>query len=256
MGIIYFLVAIVATTLGALAGLGGGVIIKPALDLLGHYDIVTISLLSTVTVFSMAVVATYKQLKKGFVLRRELIIIAAGSVLGGVVGSTLFKWMLSTIDDTFASGLQALILALLLMVVLLRKYLPDYEVKNPVVVFTVGLLLGTTASFLGIGGGPINVLVILMILNMRIKEAAVGSVFIILLSQLSKILTFAVTTGLGGYDLTMLMFMVPGAVGGGIIGSKLNERMNPAHINGIFNGMITVLVLMNLFNAYRFLTTP
>ncbi len=31
MGIIYFIVAIFATTVGALAGLGGGVIIKPAL---------------------------------------------------------------------------------------------------------------------------------------------------------------------------------------------------------------------------------
>lgn len=253
MGIIYFLVAIIATTLGALAGLGGGVIIKPSLDMLGHYDISTISLLSTFTVFSMAAVSTYKQVRKGFIIRRELIYIASGSILGGIIGSTLFRWMLTLIDEGLASGLQALILAFLLILVLMRKILPDFEVKNPVIVFIVGMLLGTTASFLGIGGGPINVLVILMILNMRIKEAAVGSVFIILLSQLSKIITFAVTTGFGQYDLTMLYFMIPGAISGGLIGSQMNQKLNPDHINIIFNSMVAVLVLLNLFNAYNFL---
>ncbi|WP_062320313.1 hypothetical protein [Halolactibacillus sp. JCM 19043] len=60
MAVLYFLVALVATLLGSLAGLGGGVIIKPILDLLGDFDLATISILSSVTVLSMAVVSMFK----------------------------------------------------------------------------------------------------------------------------------------------------------------------------------------------------
>lgn len=32
-----------------------------------------------------------------------------------------------------------------------------FNVKNPIAILLSGLLLGTAAAFLGIGGGPINV---------------------------------------------------------------------------------------------------
>ena len=253
MGIIYFLVAIFATTVGALAGLGGGVIIKPSLDLLGHYDITTISLLSTFTVFSMAVVSTYKQIRAGFKIEKQLVALALGSIAGGILGKTLFTRLIAFVPEDLASGIQALILATLLLIVLFKKYLPDYHVKNAVIVFIVGLGLGATASFLGIGGGPINVAVIMMFLNMDIKKAAVSSVFAILLSQLSKILAFASTSGFSAFDLSMLWFMVPAALACGLLGSFLNHNLKTEHIHNIFNGLVSVLVLLNLYNAYNYL---
>lgn len=253
MGIIYFLVAFIATTLGALAGLGGGVIIKPSLDLLGHYDITTISLLSSFTVFSMAIVSTYKQIKKGFKIDKRLVFLAGGAIIGGVAGKGLFGLLINNIDETIASGMQAIVLAVLLLIVLFKKYLPDWNVKNPIIILIVGFCLGTTASFLGIGGGPINVAVIMMFLKMNIKESAVASVFVILLSQLSKILTFTVTGGLIGIDFTMLYFMIPAAIIGGLLGSMLNHHLKHEHIDRIFNVLVAVLVLVNIYNAYTFL---
>lgn len=253
MGIIYFLVAIFATTVGALAGLGGGVIIKPSLDLLGHYDITTISLLSSFTVFSMAVVSTYRQIKSGFRIEKQLIALAMGSIAGGILGKSFFTMLIQGVPEQLASGIQALILAGLLLIVLFKKYLPDYDVKNAIIIFLVGLGLGTTASFLGIGGGPINVAVIMMFLNMDIKKAAVSSVFAILLSQLSKIVTFAVTSGFSQFDLSMLWFMIPAAIAGGFMGSQLNRHMEHAYIDRIFNVLVSLLVLLNLYNAYGFL---
>ncbi len=61
MQFLYFLVAILATTIGSLAGIGGGVIIKPAMDFLGHYDLPTISVISSITVLSMAIVSTWRR---------------------------------------------------------------------------------------------------------------------------------------------------------------------------------------------------
>ena len=62
MEIIYFLVAILATTIGATAGLGGGVVIKPVLDSINTFTLPTVNLLSSATIFIMAVVSIIKQL--------------------------------------------------------------------------------------------------------------------------------------------------------------------------------------------------
>ena len=58
---IYFLVALFATSLGSISGMGGGVIIKPFLDAFGQFDAATIGVLSSVTVLTMALVAVGKQ---------------------------------------------------------------------------------------------------------------------------------------------------------------------------------------------------
>lgn len=55
--LIYALVIIVATSLGAVAGLGGGVIIKPLLDLVGAHDAAAINIYSSVAVFVMCCVS-------------------------------------------------------------------------------------------------------------------------------------------------------------------------------------------------------
>ena len=53
LNLIYALVIIVATSLEAVAGLDGGVIIKPLLDLAGAHDAATININRSVAVFVM-----------------------------------------------------------------------------------------------------------------------------------------------------------------------------------------------------------
>lgn len=60
--VLYFLIAIGATTVGSLTGMGGGVIIKPLMDVLHGFDVQTIGVLSSLTVFSMSVVSIGKQM--------------------------------------------------------------------------------------------------------------------------------------------------------------------------------------------------
>lgn len=158
MFFIYFITAICATTLGSLAGLGGGVIIKPILDALGDYNLSTVGVLSSITVFSMAFIATIKQFKSGFKINLSIVTLAIGSILGGGIGKKAFDIFLTLFDnESYGKGIQAIILTILLVLVLQKNSLPKYKIINISVVFLVGLLLGGIASFLGIGGGPINV---------------------------------------------------------------------------------------------------
>ena len=73
--------------MGSLTGMGGGVIIKPLLDLLKGYDVATIGVLSSITVFSMSVVSIGKQiLAKTKIPFATAVPLALGSVMGGILG--------------------------------------------------------------------------------------------------------------------------------------------------------------------------
>ena len=250
---IYFLTAIGATILGAMVGLGGGVIIKPMLDLIGYHDLATIGMLSTFTVFSMAIVAILRRLKEGYKFNYSIVaLFAVGSILGGNIGTTLFNQVLSLVatQDTLLA-FQSLLLALLLsMVIVLPKLkIKVSPIKNKFGIVIVGFILGVIAAFLGIGGGPINVVILVIIFGMDNKEAAVYSIFIILFSQFSKIFSTAVTMGFSSYDLQALWVMIPAGIAGGLIGSKLNKLLDTFTIARVFNIVVFLLIILNLFNC-------
>ena len=252
MFFIYFMTAICATTLGSLAGLGGGVIIKPVLDTLNNYDLPTVGVLSSVTVFSMALVATTKQFKNGFKIDLNTVILAIGSIVGGGIGQIFFDVFLTIFkNENVGKAIQAFILILLLVLVLFKNHLPKYRIKNVLIVFLVGIFLGAIASFLGIGGGPINVAILIMLFSFPTKNAATSSVFIILLSQFSKIFFISIDGGFSSYNLTMLPFMVTGGVLGGIFGAKLNHTLSNEYIDKIFNISIICIIFLNIFNIYE-----
>ena len=121
--------------------------------------------------------------------------------------------------------------------------------KNPIILFFIGLILGTIASFLGIGGGPINVMILVLLLNMDMKKAATTSVLIILLSQFTKLLLIGLGEGFSGYDLSMLYVMIPGGIAGGFIGAHFNHRLDHDSVHKIFNIAVTALVILNIYNV-------
>lgn len=250
MALIYFLIAFIATTFGALAGLGGGVIIKPVLDTLNDFDLATISVLSSATVFSMAVVSTIRQVRAGFRFEKRMIVLALGAAVGGAVGKQLFSIFIKSVDTNLLKGSQAVILAALLIIILLKDKLPKFNIKNLVFASGLGILLGTIAAFLGIGGGPINVAILCMFLGLATKDAAVISIFIILLSQASKLTLIQIDSGFSAYNLQMLWYMIPAGILGGLIGSKLNRKLSENHINKIFKIMIMLIICINIYNAY------
>jgi uncharacterized membrane protein YfcA len=250
MMILYFTIAILATIFGSLVGLGGGVVIKPVLDAIGTYDISTIGVLSSFTVFSMAVVSTGKQLKKGFKVEKNMLVITFGSILGGALGNGLFNLFLRLLNnDSLATSIQGIMLASLLTLVLFKEKLPKYHLDNSIILFFIGIILGGIASFLGIGGGPINVMVLVLLLGMDVKKSATTSVLIILFSQAVKLILIATRGGFGAYDLSMLYVMIPGGILGGFIGAHFNHHLSHDTIHKIFNIAIIGLILLNIYNV-------
>ncbi|WP_270658790.1 sulfite exporter TauE/SafE family protein [Paraclostridium bifermentans] len=257
MQIIYFLVALFSTILGSSAGLGGGIIIKPVLDSLGDYALPTINLLSSSTIFIMSIVTVFYQLKKKDKINpKNTIVVATGSVVGGIIGQKLMSFILSKdINIDLINNIQSIIIIILLISVFLymrnKGNIKSYKINNILAIGLLGLFLGAISAFLGIGGGPINVAAFTILFSMTANEAARNSILVIFFSQGSKIISIAVTTGFSSYNLDMLPYMLVGGVLGGIIGYKINKAVSEKSIIKIFNSVTLSIILLNLYNIFK-----
>ena len=256
---LFFLVSFGACVIGAICGIGGGVIIKPALDLFGWASVSTISFLSGCTVLSMSCYNVGKGMLAGDsqVDTRTGTPLAIGAAIGGVIG----KQMFSAIKAMFASpntvgAVQAGCLAVITLGTLLytinKARIPTHTISNPVVCGFIGLLLGIVSSFLGIGGGPINLVVLCYFFSMDTKTAAANSLYIILFSQAASFGMTLVTKTVPEFTLPNLLFMIAGGIGGGIVGRKLNKKMNNAAVDKLFIGLMWVIIAISIFNTWKY----
>ena len=145
--IVYSAVVLIATILGALTGLGGGVIIKPMFDLLGQDTAVTIGIYSAIAVFTMSIVSIFKQTKSGFSFNlKTLLSISLGSVAGGVIGELIFNNFVTLFSNTQVKITQNILLLVMLIFILIytknQNHFGKYRLKRFDSIFIVGLLLG------------------------------------------------------------------------------------------------------------------
>lgn len=254
IGIIYFIVIVLANTIGAIAGMGGGVIIKPVLDFIGAHSVAAISFYSTVAVFTMSIVSTSQQMKSGMEFNwAKIIWISIGALAGGGLGNTVFEFLLWGFNNASTVQLIQIIITILtlLFAFLYSKYeWISYDLNTVAWYVLCGLVLGFLASLLGIGGGPINVSLMMLMFAMPIKEATVYSICTIFFSQLSKLVTIWLSTGFQRYDLTVLLYIIPAAIVGGLLGAKSSKILPPQKVTFVFQCVVIVVFIINIYNGW------
>lgn len=251
--LIYSVIILFATFMGAFVGLGGGVIIKPLLDLIGHDSIATVNFISSCAVFSMSISSTIKHIRaKTKIDFKFIAVLSTGSVAGGILGTYLFDYMLTIFDNTALKRIQGIILGILLVVSVIYiniKNRKSLSVKHPIGIIAVGLTLGLLSSFLGVGGGPINVAFLILFFSMTMKESAVYSVGVIFFSQLSKLITILISDSVPEFSYLTLIFAVTAAVAGGILGAMMNKKSNEKTIKIVFTVVVAAVAAVNFCNA-------
>ena len=86
------IISLFATTLGAISGVGGGIIIKPVYDALSGLDVATINFMSGCTVLSMSIVSLIKSRNSGVKLDKiKSTTLALGAAVGGVLGKSILE---------------------------------------------------------------------------------------------------------------------------------------------------------------------
>ena len=253
----YFIVCILATTAGAISGVGGGVIIKPVLDAVGGLSVGQISFLSGCTVLSMSLYSVSKALRAGDskVEMSTGTPLALGAALGGVVGKEMFSAVKNFFNGSpMVGGVQAIALGIITLGTLLytvnKAKIRTHKASNKVLCAAIGLVLGIMSSFLGIGGGPINLVVLGFCFGMDTKTAAANSLYIILFSQAASLIATLIS-GLPEFRLIALVLMVAGGIGGGIVGRSLNKKMDNRAVDKLFIGLMVLIVGICVYNAVR-----
>ena len=257
--LMFFLVSFGASAVGAICGIGGGVIIKPVLDMFHMETVAAISFLSSCTVLCMSSYSVLKSLRAGEkrVSLETGTPLAVGAAVGGLLGSQLFALVRElsgspgTVGAVQAACLAAMTAATLLYTVNKRR-IPTYKVKRFAVCVLIGLALGCVSSFLGIGGGPMNLAVLYFFFSMDTKTAAANSLYIILISQICSLLTTVFTRAVPPIQWPVLALMAAGGIVGGIAGRKLNRRMDDQAVERLFLVLMGVIICISLYNTWRY----
>lgn len=257
--LLFLTVSFGASVVGAICGIGGGVIIKPALDLFHLASVSTISFLSGCTVLSMSLYNVSRSLASpgSAIDTKTGTPLALGAAAGGILGQNLFAAVRACFADPNAVGsVQAVCLFAVtfgtLIYTLNRRRVHTHRVTHPAACALIGLALGVMSSFLGIGGGPINLVVLAYFFSMPTKTAAQNSLYIILFSQIANLFATILAGSVPAFEPSTLALMVLGGIGGGMLGRTFNKRMDARAVDRLFIGLMLVIMGISLFNAWRY----
>ena len=257
--LLIFIICFGASIIGAVCGIGGGLIIKPALDAFGIMSVSAISFLSGCTVLSMT---SYNVLRSRLSGKTSFkpstgLPLSLGAALGGIIGKQIFQIIkAASADPDRVGAIQAACLLAVTLGTLIytinKSKIKTLSVRNAAACVLIGFFLGFMSSFLGIGGGPINLVVLFYFFSMDTKSAAENSLYIIFFSQLASLIFSLVTHTVPEFAVGILVLMVIGGITGGMAGRQLNKKLTSEQVDKLFITLMIVLIMINIYNVIKF----
>ena len=254
-----FAVCFLASLLGPLCGIGGGVIIKPVVDAMGVMPVAAVSFLSSISVLTMSLstLAQNAVARTSTVDSRRLLPIAVGSAAGGVAGKAAFNVMAAGFPHPDVVGAaQAAVLIVLSAVVLAytlnKSRITSLRLTGPVSQTLIGAIAGALWSFLGIGGGPFNLAILVFFFSMDSKPAAQASLFIIAFSQTASFAYTLLSGSIPVFEPLVLVGMAAMAVAGSVVGRMLVRRMDGSAIDRLYVMSLALIIAVSAYNLVKF----
>jgi uncharacterized membrane protein YfcA len=257
-----------AGLLGALTGLGGGIIVVPMLTLLFHVDFryaIGASLVSVIATSSGAAAAFVRE---GFTNVRVGILLEVATTVGALVGAAL--------SGVIPTSALAVLFGCVLLFTAYRSMqpreehavltVPDawsarlrldstyptaagmqaYSVQRIPAGFSLMFIAGILSALLGIGSGIIKVLAMDQMMRLPFKVSTTTSNFMIGV-------TAAASAGVylhRGYIDPMLAFPVMlGVLAGALLGARLLSVANTRVLRQIFTAVVVVMACQMLYKG-------
>lgn len=256
MTVIFVLVSIFSSVIGAICGIGGGFIIKPVMDAFNVYSSATVSIMSCIIVlcmtsYSLLSAAATKTLQ---IDKKTTPPLGLGAAIGGVFGKIIFDIISEASGNKSLIGLVQALVFLAVTILTLIYNINKSKVKTRrsegvLLCFFMGLLLGIISSFLGIGGGPINLVVLHYFFSQPTKIAVKNSLFMVFLSQLASLLYTIISGRFPEIPVLLLIIMSAGGVLGGIIGRFINKKIDDAVVDKLFTALMVLIIAICIYNA-------
>ena len=254
------LIVLLSLTVGALVGLlgiGGGVVLVPALVYLLRYDqhmAQGTSLLILLPPIGLGALREYW--KNGQVDLSSGIYCAAGFLIGGYGGGKIAVPMPSNV-------LKAIFGCFLMMSAVLLWWKaragnaadpagaasPRQNPLRSFGVFCMAAFCGVAAGMVGIGGGVLLVPLLSLLFGFS-QHRAQGTSLIALIPP-TGLLAFLAYWKADYVDFDTGVLLIPGVFVGGIVGGMMARKLNPRRMAEVFAGLMFLLGGWQAFSAWR-----
>lgn len=230
-----------AGTLGAMLGIGGGIVLVPALVL-----VFGIPLEEAVPASLMCVVANSCAAAAGYVhnhltdirlgLTLELSTVL-GAICGGLVAAMVAPAMVAVVF-----GLFTLYVALNMMLLRAPRAEPatldGYTPTNYPLGISGSFVAGGLSALLGVGGGPLKVPLMSYGMRVPFKVASATSNLMIGVTGAASVAAYALR---GHLKLALVSPLVVGVLAGAYVGGRLMPRMPTSVLKKLFAGVLLVV---------------
>lgn len=252
--VLFLITGLVAGAFGGLLGLGGAVILVPALALgfgLPVHMVIAVSLISNIFVSLTSAIA-YK--RRGLLHRKTILIMNVGSI-GGIIMGTIIA--AHSPADTIKLIFGIVLLFLIAEAVLVRRELdlgeaPEPEHVNMPAFSALGFGMGLLGAMLGIGGGTLAVPVQNSLLKVPLKNAIANSLATIVVSATVGAITYFIvgsgTLFSAEEALITAAAVVPGSVVGAKLATTVSDRLPVRYIRYIFY-LVLLYIAYNMIRS-------
>ena len=221
---------------GAIAGVGGGVIITPllivyfGLPMQQAIGVTLISVIATSTATSSMFVERHvTDIRLGMALE---IATTVGAMIAALLAPHVDR---RTLGMLFTGFLLFTALSLVKKAWETRKQKlpdtpPEYTIQNYPLGFGASLLAGGMSGLLGIGGGPIKVPVMYLFMKVPLRVASATSNFMIGVTAATSAIIY---WGRGDVNVMVATPLVAGVFAGSLLGARLAPKVRPAYVLGL-----------------------
>lgn len=240
-------IGLLAGVLGAILGLGGGVVVVPALQFtlphLGHpIGISQAIAISQFSVLAVGLSGAAAYLQQGLVRARTGYLLSPYTILGGTVGSLLGLVLpAKTVATVFA---LLLLYSAFTLVRGLRRV--EAERTSSPLMLPAMTFAGVMSGLLGIGGGTVQVPVMNLLGGLPIRQAIATSTFIMGLTAVANALIYQAG---GLLDARLACAVALGVLVGARAGAGLQKRI-PDRALKIFFSLLLVFTAAQLLIKY------
>jgi uncharacterized membrane protein YfcA len=258
-----------AGLLGALTGLGGGIVVVPMLTLVFHVDLRYAIGASLVSVIGTSSGAAAAYVREGFTNVRVGILLEVGTTIGALVGATLAGYT--------PTNVLAILMGVVLLATAIRSIRPradhallttpdkwserfrldstfptangkqKYSVQNVPAGFSLMFLAGILSALLGIGSGIVKVLAMDQMMRLPFKVSTTTSNFMI---GVTAAASAGVYLHRGYIDPTLVFPVMLGVLAGALLGARILSRANVAWLRQLFTIVVVVMAGEMLYKGF------
>lgn len=241
-------IGLFAGFLSGLFGVGGGIVIVPALVLLAGYNQRLAAGTSLAAIVPTATVGVISYGVSGEVSWLTALVLAAAAVVGAQIGTTLAPRISQrALQWGFVAFLIVVIVSLFL-VVPARGEAFEINVISGIGLVVLGIITGTLSGLLGVGGGIIVVPMLLLLFGVSDLEAKGTSLLMMIPTALSG------TVGnlrKKNVDLLGAVFIGGAACTTTALGAWLSKSIDPLTGNIVFAAFLVLITLRMIRQALQ-----